>query len=79
MRHDLPPRHPTPTTDVVAPAGGMASRGQQPLTRAQQSATLAGVALQAVVPAGNCRPYGLTAVSRACGRLLPLWVAACGH
>ncbi|RWV83167.1 hypothetical protein GW17_00055266 [Ensete ventricosum] len=52
----------TPAAGVAAPSGDSVGRRRQPL---------AGAALQAAVPAGNCRPCGLAATDRAHGRLLP--------
>ncbi|RZS23772.1 hypothetical protein BHM03_00056753, partial [Ensete ventricosum] len=50
----------TPAANAVAPAGGRADHGLQPLVGALQPAPFAGVVLQAVVPAGGAGlPFGL--------------------
>ncbi|RRT57001.1 hypothetical protein B296_00028367, partial [Ensete ventricosum] len=53
----------TPAAGAVAPVGGRAGRGRQSLADALQPAPFTGTALQACVPTGGYRPYGL----------LPLW------
>ncbi|RWV91245.1 hypothetical protein GW17_00046481 [Ensete ventricosum] len=62
---------------------GLAAGGI-PLRATYSQPPFAGTALQAIVPAGNYRPYGLAVVDRARGRLLPpvpygLALAAAGH
>ncbi|RZR92251.1 hypothetical protein BHM03_00020492, partial [Ensete ventricosum] len=48
-----------PCPPTATPVGGRTSRGWQPLAGALQPAPFAGVALQAGVPTGDCRPCGL--------------------
>ncbi|RWV84709.1 hypothetical protein GW17_00053556 [Ensete ventricosum] len=61
---------------VAGPAVGRVGRERQPLAGTLQTIAPASVVLQAAMPAGGCRPYGLAVFGRARGQLLPLRAAA---
>ncbi|RZS26627.1 hypothetical protein BHM03_00059989, partial [Ensete ventricosum] len=51
-----------PTVGAVAPTGGRAGLGRQPLVGALQPTPFVSATLQAGVPTGGYRPYGLAVV-----------------